>query len=220
MTDRWATFDCYGTLIDWEGGIVAALQSLWPGKSRDEMLAVYHRHEPVIQRDGAPPYREVLARAQAAVAGELGLAVPPGRERTLPESLASWPAFPDTAAGLAAVKARGWRLAILSNVDPDLIASSLPKLGVAFDLVITRAEAGSYKPAPGHWDEFFARSGADRSRHVHVAASLFHDIEPAAAMGMPAIWINRKGETSDLPRRAELTTLAGLADALDREVPA
>lgn len=218
MTDRWATFDCYGTLIDWEGGIVAALRSLWPDQSRETLLDVYHRHEPVIQRDGAPPYREVLARAQAVVADDLGLTVPAGRERALPESLPSWPAFPDTAAGLADVKAQGWRLAILSNVDPDLIASSLPKLGVPFDLVITRAEAGSYKPAPGHWDQFFARTGADPSRYVHVAASLFHDIEPAAAMGFAAIWINRKGETSDLPRRAELTTLGGLADALDRVV--
>ena len=105
---------------------------------------------------------------------------------------------------------RGWRLAILSNTDPDLLATSVAAIGVPFDALITAGEAGSYKPAPGHWERFFADTGAARGRHVHVAASLFHDIEPTARMGVTAVWINRLGESSDIPRAGELPDLGGL----------
>jgi 2-haloacid dehalogenase len=121
---------------------------------------------------------------------------------------------------LSELRDRGWKLAALSNTDPDLLSSSIEALGVPFDLAITASEAGSYKPAPGHWERFFADSGADRSRHVHVAASLFHDIEPASKMGIRAVWINRLGETSDVPRAAELPDLAMLPDTLDEICPA
>jgi len=117
---------------------------------------------------------------------------------------------------LAELRSRGWRIAILSNTDADLLAASVDALDVPFDLLITAADAGSYKPAPGHWERFLAETGAERSRHVHVAASLFHDIEPASRMGMPAVWINRLGESSDLPRAAELIDLSDLPDALGR----
>jgi len=118
-------------------------------------------------------------------------------------------------ATLAELRAGGWRLGILSNTDPDLLAESVGTIGVEVDLQITAAEAGSYKPAHGHWRRFFAVSGADPARHVHVAASLFHDIAPAADLGIPAVWINRLAESSPLPRKAELIDLAGLPDALD-----
>ena len=114
---------------------------------------------------------------------------------------------------------RGWRLAILSNSDRDLIDASVARLGVPFDETIVASEIGSYKPAPAHWDEFFARTGADRAGHVHVAASLFHDIAPATALGLRTVWINRLGETAEPQPDVELQSLDGLADALDMLVP-
>ena len=128
--------------------------------------------------------------------------------------------FPEVPAALAEIRSRGWGFAFLSNTDPDFLAASIRRIGVEPDLAITAAEAGSYKPAPGHWNAFRERSGADPARHVHVGASLFHDIEPAARLGIPAVWINRLGERSELPRAAELTDLSGLPEALDRILPA
>jgi FMN phosphatase YigB (HAD superfamily) len=114
------------------------------------------------------------------------------------------------------VREGGWRLAILSNTDRDLIESSMERIGVPFELAIVASEIGSYKPARGHWDAFAERAGSDRDVHVHVAASLFHDIAPAGELGIPAIWINRLGEESELPRAVELPDLRGLADGLAR----
>jgi 2-haloacid dehalogenase len=128
--------------------------------------------------------------------------------------------FPEVPAALAEIRSRGWGFAVLSNTDPDFLAASIRRIGVEPDLAITAAEAGSYKPARGHWNAFRERSGADPARHVHVGASLFHDIEPAARLGIPAVWINRLGERSELPRAAELTDLSGLPEALDRILPA
>jgi 2-haloacid dehalogenase len=109
---------------------------------------------------------------------------------------------------------------VLSNTDPDLLSGSLAAIGVPFDLAITAAEAGSYKPAHGHWKRFRAESDADPARHVHVGASPYHDVAPAAELGLVAVWINRLGEESELPRAAELPDLAGLPDVLDGLVPA
>jgi 2-haloacid dehalogenase len=120
---------------------------------------------------------------------------------------------------LAALRERGWRLAILSNTDPDMLDASLSLIGVPVDLRITAAEAGSYKPAHGHWERFFEETKSDRERHAHVAASLFHDIAPCRDLGLTAVWINRIGDRSELPRAAELRDLAELPDTLDRLVP-
>jgi FMN phosphatase YigB (HAD superfamily) len=123
-------------------------------------------------------------------------------------------------AALEALRARGWRLGILSNTDPDLLAASVDSIGVPVDVRVTVAEAGSYKPAHGHWRSFFDQTGADRDRHVHVAASLRHDIAPCAELGLTAVWINRwinragdatdRSRQGDLPRAAELPDLAAL----------
>jgi len=215
MSDRWATFDCYGTLIDWNGGLRSALRDLWPQSDPDRLLEHYHLVEPRIEQRGEPAYREVLSRGLAAVAAIEGLEVPADREDALGESLASWPPFAEVPAALRELRDRNWKLAVLSNTDPDLLASSIDALGVPFDVTITARDAGSYKPAPGHWERFFAVTGADRERHVHVAASLFHDIEPCERMGMTAVWINRLGEESDAGRAAERPDLGGLADVLD-----
>lgn len=215
MAERWATFDCYGTLIDWMGGIRATLAELWPEHDADLLLAAYHEIEPEVQRGRAVPYRQVLAESLERVARREGLELEEGDREALAASLPSWPPFPEVPGALAELRRRGFRLAILSNTDPDLLDASLEQIGVPVDLRITAAEAGSYKPASGHWERFFERSGAERERHVHVAASLFHDIEPCARLGLRAVWINRLGEVSDLPRAAELPDLAGLPDVLD-----
>jgi 2-haloacid dehalogenase len=218
MADRWATFDCYGTLIDWEGGIRDALGSLWPDADREVLLARYHQVEPRIQEGSALPYRQVMARALEGIAEAEGLEVPAGQEDALGRSLPDWTPFPDVPAGLREMVGLGWTFVILSNTDPDLLAASIKRIGIEPDLAITAKEAGSYKPAHGHWLRFREATGADRSRHVHVAASPFHDLAPAAELGIPAVWINRRGETSDQPRAAELPDLTGLADVLDRLV--
>ena len=212
--ERWATFDCYGTLIDWNGGIRSAVAGLWPDADPDRLLAHYHAVEPRVQAGRDLAYREVMARALAAVAAIDDLELAPERRGALADSLPRWPPFDEVPSALREARERGWRLAALSNTDPDLLAASIEALGVSFDLTITAAESGSYKPAPGHWDAFRERAG-DLDAHVHVGASLFHDIDPCARMGIPAIWINRLAETSELPRAAELTDLRGLADRLD-----
>jgi 2-haloalkanoic acid dehalogenase type II len=217
--ERWVTFDCYGTLIDWQRGIGDALVGLWPEVPRDELLKLYHQLEPRIQQAGPIPYREVMARCTEEIAARLGLILPPSRRYVLAESLPRWPAFPEVPMALSELRRRGWRLAILSNTDPDLLKASERQIGVTVDLHITAAEAGSYKPAPGHWHAFFAASGADRGRHVHVAQSLFHDVAPCRELGLRIVWINRLREVSTLPVDAELPDLTGLPDILDRMVP-
>ena len=217
---RWASFDCYGTLIDWDSGIRETLARLWPEAESFALLDAYHEIEPRVQRQGALPYREVLREALRLLAEHEGLELAAGDEYALTDSLPSWPAFAEVPGELAELRERSWRLAILSNTDPDLLAASLRHIGVSVDATVTAADAGSYKPAHGHWERFFERPDVDRRGHVHVAASAFHDIAPAAELGIPAVWINRLGETSDLPRAGELFDLVGLADTLDSLVPA
>jgi len=220
MADRWATFDCYGTLIDWMGGIRSTLGDLWPEHDAELLLSAYHEIEPEVQRGRAMPYRQVLAESLERVAHREGLELESEDREALGESLPTWPPFAEVPDALAQLRVRGWRLAILSNTDPDLLDASLEAIGVPVDVRITAAEAGSYKPAPGHWERFFERTGADRARHAHVAASLFHDIAPCRDLDLTAVWVNRLGETSDLPRAAELPDLAKLPETLDGLVPA
>jgi 2-haloacid dehalogenase len=219
MTDRWATFDCYGTLIDWHAGIRGAMRQAWPDEDPERLLGLHHAVEPLVQAGKRLPYRQVGARTLRAIAAIEGLPLAARDEFALAETLPDWPAFPEVPEALSALRQRGWRLAILSNTDPDLLTASLLQIGVPVDERITAAEAGSYKPAPGHWQQFFERTGAARAGHVHVAASLFHDISPAAQLGLTAVWINRLGEQSDLPRAAELTDLSDLPTTLELLVP-
>src|SRR5581483_5437617 len=179
--------DCYGTLIDWDGGIRRELARLFGEERADELLARYHEVEPRIERDEPSlSYREVMARAL----DELGA---PEEERdALGEALPSWTPFPEVPASLTEARGRGWRLAILSNTDREFIEASKAQLGVPFDETIVASEIGSYKPALGHWRAFERAVG--RRPDVHVAASLFHDVGPANGLGIPTVWINRLGE--------------------------
>jgi 2-haloacid dehalogenase len=217
--DRWATFDCYGTLIDWMSGIRDTLSDLWPEHDAELLLGAYHEIEPEVQRGRAIPYRQVLTEALEKLARREGLHLDEDERAALADSLPSWPPFPEVPAALAELRERRWKMAILSNTDPDLLDESLALIGVPVDLRITAAEAGSYKPAHGHWERFFADTGADRERHVHVGASAFHDIEPAAELELTAVWINRRHEYSDAPRAAELPDLAKLPETLEDLVP-
>jgi 2-haloacid dehalogenase len=217
--ERWATFDCYGTLIDWNGGVRAALADVWPDADADALLAAYHEAEPKLEADGGRSYREVLTLALVEVAGACGLAVPEGRAAALADSLPAWPPFPEVPGSLARLRDAGWRVAILSNTDADYLEASLALIDVPVDTRVVASEIGSYKPGVAHWETFFRRTGAERSRHVHVAASLFHDIAPAAALGLPCVWINRLGETSEIPRADELPDLSALPETLEGLVP-
>jgi 2-haloacid dehalogenase len=195
------------------------LTELWPDEDTDRLLARYHEIEPLVQaEDGSLMYREVMRRVLLRLAEDEGLGLAEGDEYALAESLPSWRPFPEVPGALADLRGREVRIVVLSNTDPDLLAASIERIGVELDGAITAAEAGSYKPAPGHWNRFFERYDADRERHVHVGASLYHDIEPAGSMGMKTIWINRLGEESDLPRAAELPDLSRLPDTIDRLV--
>jgi 2-haloacid dehalogenase len=214
--ERWATFDCYGTLIDWNGGIRRVLARIFGEGEADRLLARYHELEPELEHDGKLTYREVLTRALERIAEEEGATLD-GDHDALARSLPAWEPFDEVRRSLEEARSRSWRLAILSNTDPDFIAASKERLGVPFDETVVASEIGSYKPGHRHWEEFFRRTGADRAGHVHVAASLFHDIAPANQLGLRSIWINRLGERSHDGARPdrELTDLNGLADVLD-----
>jgi 2-haloacid dehalogenase len=206
VTDRWATFDCYGTLIDWNGGIRAALGS-------DDLLERYHELEPTVEAENPTwSYREVMAE----VSRRLGVE----DLDALAESLPSWQPFPEVPTALDDARARGWRLAILSNTDRDFIEASMERIGVPFELAIVASEIGSYKPNHAHWLRFFEETGASRDHHVHVAQSHPHDIVPASALGLKTIWINRRAASGDPRPTRELRNLANLAETLDELVPA
>jgi 2-haloacid dehalogenase len=213
--ERWATFDCYGTLIDWNGGIRRELARIFGDGEADRLLARYHELEPEVEHDGELTYREVMTRALERIAQEEEVAL--DERDALARSLPSWQPFAEVRGALEEARSRGWRLAILSNTDPDFIAASKELLSVLFDETVIASEIGSYKPGHKHWDEFFRRTGADRSAHVHVAASLFHDIAPANELGLRSVWINRLDERSHEGARPdrELTDLEGLAHTLD-----
>jgi 2-haloacid dehalogenase len=200
---RYATFDCYGTLVDWNAGIAAAIGA--------ENLARYHELEPQVQAEAPDAsYRDVLTEVARRLGAE--------RPEQLAESLPSWPGCPDTRAALAEARERGWTLVALSNTDRDFIDASLAAIGVPFAFAVVASEIGSYKPALGHWRAFERAVG--RLPDVHVAQSHFHDIVPATELGIPNVWINRLGERAEPAPTRELPDLTGLADALDELVPA
>jgi 2-haloacid dehalogenase len=218
VADRWATFDCYGTLVDWNAGIRHELESLFGVEHADRLLARYHELEPQIQAERHDvSYRQVLTLALERLAEEEGLMLPEGETSRLARSLPSWPVFDDVAPALAEARERGWRLAILSNTDRDLLNASIEAIGVHFDDSIVADEIESYKPSHRHW-EVFREHHRGEVHHVHVAQSLHHDIEPAHELGIPSVWINRLGEDDDARPDRTLPSLTGLADALDELV--
>src|SRR5918911_1668038 len=214
MRERWATFDCYGTLIDWNGGIRRELARVFGEERADEQLERYHELEPELEADGKVSYREVLTEAMRR------LGAPPGEEDALARSLPSWQPFAEVPGALEEARRRGWKLAILSNTDRDFIDASMERLGVPFEVAIVASEIGSYKPGHRHWERFFEQTGASREGHVHVAASRFHDIAPANELGLQSVWINRLGEAAEPEPTRELDELTPLPRTLEELVPA
>jgi 2-haloalkanoic acid dehalogenase type II len=189
------TFDCYGTLIDWERGIADAFLDAAREDGitlqRDEVLRAYETIEPIVERERYLPYRDILAETALRVARALGWPREDGA--FLPQSLPSWQPFPDTNDALERLRDAGHRLGILSNVDDDLLAATRRHFTVDFDPIITAQQVRSYKPAPGHFLAAKERIGS--ARWLHAAQSNFHDIVPVNAMGIPTAWVNRRGDT-------------------------
>jgi 2-haloacid dehalogenase len=212
--DQWATFDCYGTLIDWNGGIGRELERLFGAEHVARLLNAYHELEREIEHERpTATYRDVLTTALCLLAEREDVPLAAADEDALARSLPSWQPFPEGAAALEDARARGWKLAILSNTDRDYLDASLELIGVPFDASIVASEIGSYKPGHRHWETFAERVSPEV--HVHVGASLFHDIAPATELGLPTVWINRLGEAPEPQLDVELHSLTGLGAALD-----
>jgi 2-haloacid dehalogenase len=189
------TFDCYGTLIDWEsgigGGLTRVLRSHGVDVPVDELLERYGVHEASLEQGPYLTYRTILGKALVAVAAEFGV-TPTAREVAgFAASVGEWPAFADSTAALHRL-ARRFRLGVITNCDDDLFAASNGRLGVTFDWVITAEQLGSYKPATRNFELAFERIDVPRGRILHVAQSLFHDHVPAKALGMTTVWVNRR----------------------------
>jgi 2-haloacid dehalogenase len=217
------TFDCYGTLVDWESGITLALGELLAARGieleREALLALYAQFEPAAQKGAFRPYREVLASIVARFGARFGFSPTAQERNALAASLGGWPVFADTRDALRRLAER-YRLAVLSNIDDDLFALTAPHLGVEFETVITAQQVRSYKPEAAHFEAAIRRLGP-RRRMLHVAQSLFHDIAPARRLGLATVWVDRQraagsGATPQATATADLevpdlATLARLA---------
>jgi 2-haloacid dehalogenase len=189
------TFDCYGTLIDWEAGILAGLRRLASGDADavddDQLLERFAKAEADVEAGPYLRYREVLARAGVDVLRSLGSEPDAGSLAAFGGSVGDWPAFPDSTAALARLHAR-YRLAVITNCDDDLFAASARRLGTEFDEVVTAQQVGAYKPSHRNFEVAFERLGVPRARILHVAQSLFHDHVPAKELGLASVWIDRR----------------------------
>lgn len=193
----WISFDCYGTLVDWNRGITAAIEMVAPGRGA-ELRALYQRVEPEVQAERPfRRYREVLAEGLRRSARIAGATLREGDDEALAASLPEWPVFADVGPALGALRDAGHRLAVLSNVDPDLFAGTRERLPVEIDLVVTAAEVESYKPGLAHFERFREVVEPAPGGWVHVARSWFHDIRPTHALGVPSVWVNREGDADD-----------------------
>ena len=219
------TFDCYGTLIDWETGLLAALRDALPGADvgDDELLENYAGHEAQAERPPYRSYREVLATGVRGVAANLGLEVDDEAVARFSQCVRDWPAFPDSAEALGRLHER-YRLGVITNCDDDLFAASQRKLGVEFDYLVTAQQAKRYKPNPRGFELMFERVGLPPARILHVAQSLFHDHVPAKRLGLSSVWVNRRagkpGSGATPPAEAtpdlvvtDMATLASVASA-------
>ena len=212
------TFDCYGTLIDWEGGISDAFQKTAAldgvGIDTAAALAAYADIEPQVEAETYRTYRAVLAETGRRAATRLSWPLSEARATFLADSLPSWHPFTDANPALKRLVAAGYRLGILSNVDDDLLAGTLRHFSVKFDLLVTAQQVRSYKPGHGHF--VAARRKIGTRRWLHAAQSYFHDVVPARALGIPVAWINRKRDAAPDGGRAdkEFHTLTDLADWL------
>ncbi|MDF1799448.1 MAG: haloacid dehalogenase type II [Planctomycetota bacterium] len=224
---RALSFDCYGTLIDWERGILATLGEVFESRAihadSDELLETFATIEPRVERDGFRPYREVLGLVLDELGEEYGFPTSHEEQQAFGASVSTWPAFPDSVAALAALRER-YALFVLSNVDADLFTGTAALLGNPFTQAFTADQIGSYKPDPRNFEYLLARLDADHGiapgELLHVAQSRYHDIAPAKELGLATVWVNRRGDAgsggatapSDAVADLEVPSMAALAE--------
>jgi 2-haloacid dehalogenase len=212
---KWLTFDCYGTIADWTTCMLGAL-SPWAGQNAAPLLHAYHRAEAILEAEPCwRPYREILHDGLTLAAQRIGVPVPDAAAGVF---AAAWPTmtvFPDAGEALEVLAGAGWRLAILTNCDDDLFASTAAALPVPFDVVVTAEQVRSYKPDLGHFRKFSDLTGATTDNWIHVANSWVHDIAPAARMGLRSVWVDRDltGHPAKLAER-RITTMRRLPETV------
>ncbi len=210
------TFDCYGTLIDWESGIRRTLQRQLQSAGReweDRFFDLYLEREALHESAAYRPYREVLAAAEADVLTAAG--VNPLPKPALADSLPDWKPFADTLQGLERLREK-YKLGVLSNIDRDLFARTARHLGVKFDIVVTAEDVQYYKPGPAHFNRMLEQTGLNKSQVLHAAQSLYHDVAVCNELNIPCVWINRRGEENTRSARpiAEFPDLPSFASAV------
>jgi 2-haloacid dehalogenase len=218
VADRWLTFDCYGTVADWNGCMSGAIESIArvSGPAAQRLLTAYHQAE--LELEAAAqwrPYREILTTGLTRAAEREHLALPPGARTALVQGWPDMGVFADAGPALAALREGGWRLAFLTNCDDDLFASTRERLPVPFDLWVTAEQVRSYKPDLGHFRAFAERTGVARENWIHVANSWVHDMLPAARMGLRSVWVDRDltGHPAKLADR-RVTSMRRLPEAV------
>jgi 2-haloacid dehalogenase len=188
---RWLTFDCYGTIADWNACMLSALEPV-AGASADTLLAAYHRAESILEAGPQwRPYREILTDGLALASRRTGIPLASAVAGALVEAWPTMTIFPDVADALTALVAAGWHLGILTNCDNDLFDSTAANLPAAFEIVVTAEQVRSYKPDLAHFRKFAEMSGATPATWIHVANSWVHDILPASRMGLRSVWLDR-----------------------------
>ena len=223
---EWLSFDCYGTLVDWETGICDSVAGVFARhgvrKTRAEILALFADAEPKVQGSGEfLDYRRVLSDVMQIMAWEASIRLSAAEVQLLPDSLSNWPVFPDAPDALNALQGR-YKLAIISNVDDDLFRLSAQVMGMEFDAVVTSQQAGAYKPNLRGFELAEERMGASKDAWLHVGESLYHDIGPANRLGIDSVWVNRPDRgggtratdavpSLEVPDLAALVLLAGLS---------
>jgi len=195
--NRWVTFDCFGTLVDWHGGFAAILEPI-AGPRASELISAYHRLEPVVEAERPfRSYREVLVETLRRAAEEIRLPLGEAQARSLPDRWDRLAVFEDVEPALASLRASGLRLGVLTNCDDDLFEVTQRRFRAPFDLVVTAERVRDYKPALAHFRFFERAAGVSRTDWVHVACSPFHDIAPARELGLARIWIDRDRAPDD-----------------------
>jgi 2-haloacid dehalogenase len=210
MADRWLTFDCFGTLIDWRHGIQTTGELLFPGHGA-AFLDAYIKLEAEVESEGSfKRYRAVLTDTTRRAARELGLDLKADDATALVSTIPYWPPFGDVGPALAELRKEGWKLALLTNCDRDIIALTQRRLPAAFDAVVTAEDVSAYKPNPAHFRLFQSTFGSSAATWIHVAQSYFHDIRPTHDLGITRIWVNRQGQADD-PSLAD-AVISGLSE--------
>jgi 2-haloacid dehalogenase len=196
VPDRWLTFDCFGTLIDWRHGILTTGELLFPGRG-PEFLEAYINLEAEVEEGPFKRYRAVLTETTRRAAAQLSLDLKPDDATALVSTIPYWPPFGDVGPALAELRKDGWKLALLTNCDRDIIALTQRRLPASFGAVVTAEDVSAYKPSPAHFRLFQSTFGSSADTWIHVAQSYFHDIRPTHELGITRVWVNRRREKDD-----------------------